>query len=74
MRRYPADIPTAYEADWGQEWTHLFLTYVMQARTPAFSSWHLVNYLAEPFIASYESNYLYLALQCPDPIGTCRDA
>ena len=35
MRRYPADIPTAYEADWGQEWTHLMLTYIIQARTPA---------------------------------------
>ena len=41
MRRYPADIPTAYEADWGQEWTHLFLTYVMQVPAPA--SWQLMR-------------------------------
>lgn len=30
MRRYPADISTAYSGDFGNEWVHLVLTYVIQ--------------------------------------------
>ena len=39
MRRYPADIPTAYTGDYGNEWVHLVLTYVIQVSAllePAF--------------------------------------
>lgn len=32
MRHYPADIPTAYSGNYGNEWVHLVLTYVIQAR------------------------------------------
>ncbi|BDA50251.1 hypothetical protein COCOBI_15-3800 [Coccomyxa sp. Obi] len=34
MRWYPADIPTAYTGDYGNEWVHLVLTYVIQGK------WH----------------------------------
>ena len=30
MRTYPVGIPTAYSGDYGNEWTHLILTYVIQ--------------------------------------------
>lgn len=30
MRQYPAAIPTAYSSDYGNDWTHLILTYVIQ--------------------------------------------
>ena len=36
MRRYPADMPTAYEGDWGREWTHLILAWVVQVGARCF--------------------------------------
>jgi hypothetical protein len=30
MWRYPVDMPTAYPGEWGNEWVHLILTYVIQ--------------------------------------------
>ena len=30
LRQYPVAIPTAYGADYGADWTHLILTYVIQ--------------------------------------------
>lgn len=30
MRQYPVAIPTAYGDDYGADWTHLILTYVIQ--------------------------------------------
>ncbi|EIE23263.1 hypothetical protein COCSUDRAFT_47568 [Coccomyxa subellipsoidea C-169] len=32
IRLYPADIPTAYSEDYGNEWVHLILTYVIQGK------------------------------------------
>jgi hypothetical protein len=30
MRRYPADLATAYDGDYGREWVHLVTTWVIQ--------------------------------------------
>ena len=30
IRQYPSAIPTAYSDDYGADWTHLILTYVIQ--------------------------------------------
>lgn len=38
MQRYPADISTAYTGNWGNEWVHLVLTYLIQVPAlPNFS-------------------------------------
>lgn len=44
MRRYPADIPTAYSGDYGNEWVHLVLTYVIQVS----SAWTCVQSSLKP--------------------------
>lgn len=36
IRLYPADIPTAYSEDYGNEWVHLILTYVIQVESLIF--------------------------------------
>ena len=58
MRTYPVGIPTAYSGDYGNEWTHLILTYVIQVscliQLSALHGWSGFDSLCTPCCSCHE--------------------